>query len=135
MKTFEFENLVLAMPEGDDGFDSLVGKTFQFFGIDCNAFKLNSIVYEALEDEDDGYRSYLGSIELKDDHDYKFLRRPLGRVRIEREDEGRFDGYRFIDVVTNHTWLTIGTDDTDDYYPYFIFNYTPDESQTLIIFQ
>ena len=135
MKTFEFEDLVLALPDGESNFDKMEGGTYLFYGVDCNAFKLNDAVYEALEDEDDGYRSYLGSIELKGNHSFTFFKQPLARVRVVAQDETSLSGFNFVDIQTGHIWLTIGTDNNDEYYPCFIFDYQPDKSQTTIIFE
>lgn len=138
MKTFEFEDLVLALAE--DKFDSLVGGTYLFYGVDNHMFKIGNSIYEALEDADDGYRSYLGSIEIMDTSKYTFQRYPFAVIRIEHTDDGDIDddyfrGYRFVDINTNHCWLKIGTNYGDEYYPCFTFDYMPDTSQTTVIFE
>jgi len=100
--------------------DHLHGKRFGFYGVDGNCFKLGRDVYEAIEDEDDGYRSYLNSIE-KVDFDGIFFKQPLGTIEVKMTD----DWYYLEDVKDGHIWLRVGTDDTDDYYPYFVFDYQP----------
>lgn len=107
-------------------FDNLVDNedTYQFYGVCSNEFKLNETVFEAVEDPDDGYRSYLGSVEVIDS-DGIFFSQPLSTVKIVSFDE-KFDyGYRLIDAEDGHIWLEIGTGDYNDYYPYFIFYYKP----------
>ena len=42
------------------------GKVYRFYGVDNNCFKLDNSVLEAVEDESDGYRSYLATVELAD---------------------------------------------------------------------
>lgn len=105
-----------------------------FFGVSHNQFKLNDKVFEAIEDEADGYRSYLGSIEVRDP-DGIFFGIPLGVVRLDEVEhaDGRddFEGYQLVDVFTGHVWLTFGTENSSDYYPWFIFDYTPDKNQRI----
>jgi len=112
-------------------FLALVGSEVDYYGADegDNAFKVDEVVFKALEDPDDGYRSYLGTINYSEDHNSIFFRAPIARVRIEAfdcEDGSRDDrGYRFVDVEDGHVWLEFGTKDYNDYYPYFIFRHSP----------
>lgn len=102
-----------------------------FYGVDGYAFKLGDQVFEAVEDPSDGYRSYLGSIELAKTDGLIFFDQPLDMVTVRAvrtDDHGRhtgFDGYEMISVADGHVWLRIGTEDWDDYYPLFIFEYHP----------
>ena len=106
--------------------DKLVDKTFPFYGVDGNTFKLGKNVYEAIEDPSDGYRSYLDSVVKKDPSGLNFFKRPIATVRVKRVETDRgLDGYIFIDVADGHEWLHIGTDHNDDYYPSFTFWYRP----------
>jgi myo-inositol-hexaphosphate 3-phosphohydrolase len=105
-------------------FEELIGKELKFYGVDGNTFKLENTVFEALENEDDGYRSYLKSVEVKDPSGLIFFRRSIAKVRMET-GEGDFDGFRLVDVKNGHTWLRLGTDRGDCYYPHFVFEYTP----------
>jgi len=107
------------------GFDELEGKEFKFYGVDNNSFKLDRKVWLAVEDEDDGYRSYLDSIEVLDSKDGIFFRKSLAKVRIYRDQGPYFEGFMLIDVEDGHCWLRVGTDNADDYYPYFVFQYQP----------
>jgi hypothetical protein len=100
-------------------------KTFRFYGVCGNRYKLDDTVWEAIEDPSDGYRSYLGSIEIVDGSKDIFFKDPLATVKIEKFDSRSSSGYQIVDMEDNHIWLTIGTDNTDDYYPYFVFNYKP----------
>jgi hypothetical protein len=104
-------------------------KVFAFYGVCGNQFKLEDVVFEAIEDPDDGYRSYLDTIKVIDS-DGIFQRTPLGYVYILGVEEGSisnygdsFSGYALVDITDNHVWLVIGTDNTDDYYPSFVFHY------------
>lgn len=104
--------------------DDMEGREFAFYGVCNNEFKLDDTVYEALEDEDDGYRSYLDTVIVKQSRGI-FSSQPLARVRLETEDDKNIDVCKLIDVSDGHVWLAFGTGDYDDYYPYFIFDYEP----------
>lgn len=108
--------------------ENMEGQTFEFYGVDNTRFKLNEIVYQALEDEDDGYRSHLGSVEVVQSSKDVFYRSPLAKVRVEKApDRENYEQemWRLVDVKDGHTWLVIGTENTDDYYPWFVFDYSP----------
>lgn len=108
-----------------DQLAGLVGKTVGFYGVDNLCFKLGRKVYEAVEDEDDGYRSYFGSVEVVDANGLIFFQRALATVRIEEWAEGDSEGIALVDVKDGHVWLRFGTDYSDGYYPYFFFTYEP----------
>jgi len=114
-------------------FDEMVDQPFEFYGIDNNQFRLGKldtgelVTFEAMEDENDGYRSYLGSIEVIDSSESIFFQTPVALVRIAKSEKADtfFEGYYLVDVADDHVWLTFGTDNNDDYYPYFTFRYEP----------
>lgn len=107
------------------------GKIYRFYGVDGNFFKLNDSVFEAVEDESDGYRSYLETVRAAAPEGV-FSRATLAYVKVtEVKTEGSidphaypFEGYLLTDGH-GHVWLRVGTEDYDDYYPTFIFEYTP----------
>ncbi len=100
-------------------------KQFDFYGVDNNFYKLDDTIWEAIEDESDGYRSYLGSIEQTFSGDKLiFFPQPLAKVTVQEFDDGQNKGYNLVDVEDNHVWLFIGTNYYDDYYPCFRFEYT-----------
>lgn len=105
--------------------DALVGKEFKFYGAVERQFKLDNTVFQAIEDESDGYRSYLESI-IRIDSEAIFFNQPIAVVRVEKNEMGDFEGFSLLDIEDNHEWLRVGTDiTTDDYYPYFTFDYSP----------
>lgn len=109
-----------------DVMKDLIGKEFDFFGVDGFRFKLDDIILEAIEDGGDGYRSYLGSIAVRPETTNIFFDKPIARIRVE--DYAAIIGYRLIDIMDGHEWLLIGTDNYDDYYPCFMFLYQPKAS-------
>jgi len=107
-------------------------KTFKFYGVDNNFYKLDNTVWEAVEDPSDGYRSYLDSIEEKINSDKLiFFSEPLAEVKVIKSDDNNIDGYSLIDTKDGWVWLRIGTYDYDDYYPCFRFEYNPKPVKTL----
>jgi hypothetical protein len=112
-----------------DTFVSMIGGKYDFYGMDHNAVKLNDMIFEILEDPDDGYRSFLGAVRIADkDSNYTFFRTPIAKVEIKSIDVtelDHFQGYHFIGIKDNHKWGEIGTMYIDDYYPSFVFNYSP----------
>lgn len=103
-------------------------KIYAFYGVDNLWFKLDDKVYLAVEDDDDGYRSYLGSVEVANYHlegDLIFFQKPIAFVRVVRENSGEKENIALIDVEDGHRWLEVGTDYADDYYPMFMFEYFP----------
>jgi len=105
-------------------FEELIGQELPFFGVDNHAFKIGDYVFEAIEDESDGYRSYLKSVEVKEIGDLIFFVTPIATVKITEETGASCDLYVFTDSE-GYVWLTFGTNNTDDYYPYFTFEYKP----------
>lgn len=139
---------------------SLLGGTYDFYGIDDNSFCIGvgetRMVLEAVEDPNDGYRSYFGCFRTSTVNKV-FFREPIARVILEEgglssrtywskrwNDDGtenspseedlrvmrsNFNGWILRDAETSHVWLTVGTDHGDDYYPCFTFRYEPDTSR------
>lgn len=112
--------------------NEMVGQEFDFYGVCSNEFKLDDTVFEALEDESDGYRSYLASIERTVSQGI-FFKMPLARVKVVESSSrrGTFEGWSLVDVEDGHEWLCVGTDYCDDYYPCFTFDYQPKITQTV----
>ncbi len=115
-------------------FHALVGREMNFYGVVDEKFMLDEVVWEAMENENDGYRSSIGDVVLRNDSHELFGKEPLARVRIVDVDrpwdrardepyDNVDDGYKLVDVQDGHVWLTFGTDNEDDYYPRFVFQY------------
>lgn len=104
-------------------FKKTLGKTYKFYGVHDNSFKIGPYIFEAVEDPDDGYRSYMTCIESRKDENLVFLGRSFARVLVEEYSVQEFEGFQLVDVDTEHVWLRFGTDHCDDYYPCFVFQY------------
>ncbi len=120
-------------------FDELLGQMVDFYGVDNGRFRLGMagqlVTFEAVEDENDGYRSMMSEVRLVPDVEAAgiFFATPIASVVVTDatmptdHESGRhsFDGYALRDATTGHVWLTLGTDNDDDYYPCFTFDYQP----------
>lgn len=108
------------------------GTLYSFYGVHDCEFKLGNIVFEALDDPCDGYRSYLDSVPIVNSKSI-FSPLPIINLYFKRDSQmlsEQFgydmpgDFYIFYDK-TGHIWLYFGTDHCDDYYPMFTFHYSP----------
>lgn len=105
------------------------GQYIPFYGVDNYRFKLDDMIFEALEDPSDGYRSYLGNIvidEQKSEDRSIFFPAPVAHVKIvvDSTESTDFNGWTLVDT-DGHIWLTVGTENSNDYYPWFQFTYCP----------
>lgn len=89
---------------------------------------LSGYCYKFVENPDDGYRSYM------EDEIVKYVGTPINNfapvkvcVRLDNglDNEAR-EVLEFVDAVTGKVILIVGTNNTDDYYPYCVFEYTPE---------
>lgn len=88
-------------------------------------FRLDGVVYCAVEDEDDGYRSLLGELLILDYDDIDNVFPPINVDCVLLDDNA---DYRLIlyDVVTSAEVLNVGTCYFDEYYPYFVAQFFPE---------
>ena len=101
---------------------------------DANAcrFRLDGIVYEAVEDPDDGYRSMMRDFKIVENAKMKNVF-PAVEVLVKHREYGdrcNADILDIIDIKTSKTILSVGTDNTDDYYPWFVCEYHPEAMST-----
>lgn len=108
--------------------DFFKDKWFGFCGVCHNCFKLDDKVFEAIEDPCDGYRSYLGTIQLNSGEGLTFFDAPIVQVRIKERNGHDSEGF-VLEDETGHVWLEVGTNYVDDYYPTFVFYYTPSKER------
>lgn len=94
-------------------------------------FVLDGVAYQAIEDDNDGYRSSMGEITTAplDEVANRFPPvRVVGSYLTRRDDSygNSCDILRLTDVVTGQTVLEVGTDNTGDYYPSFTADFWPE---------
>lgn len=104
--------------------EECVGEEFLFYGVDNETFKLNDIIWEAIEGDSDSYRSELAGVQAVTKKGI-FFREPVAIVRVEVDEAGDNSGYKLVDIEYDHTWVEMGTNSSDSYYPMFYFNYYP----------
>ena len=100
----------------------------------CNyvKFRLDNVTYMAVEDPEDGYRSCCNELEIVDEECKTKL--PAILVECKMREDSNVTGWReykndileFYDAVNKQMFMAVGTGNIDDYYPYFVFEYTPE---------
>lgn len=130
-----------------DEYMKLIGCEFDFHGAQDNLVRLNNVVYEFLEDPDDGYRSHLGAVRISPAAEHTgFFPNPVAKVILVSTDnkeswpdewtpppedpysDGPFSGFYLIDADDYHVWVQIGTEYRDSYYPCMVTHYSPKKS-------
>lgn len=112
-------------------FKKLVGRAGSLYTCTLlNSFQLGSVIFEVMEDEEDGYRSSMQEVKIVNDMAPKG--ELLGQIQVIDMDTTELSGYALKDS-DGHVWLEFGTNHSDDYYPYFVFNWTPKPSITDIM--
>ena len=92
-------------------------------------FVLDGITYKAVEDSDDGYRSYLKELEVSFEKISNTFppQKVIGKMKENYDYVCNTDDViQFLDVVTEKIVLEIGTGNTDDYYPYCVIHWYPE---------
>jgi len=96
---------------------------------DCEVvrFVLDGKTYKATEDPDDGYRSYLKELEVTDEKVANSFppQKVVGKMKDDSDWE-KNDTIQFIDTTTGKVVLEVGTDNNDDYYPYCVLYWSPE---------
>ena len=102
-------------------------ETSTLYDRDCQVvcFRLDDIIYVAKEDPDDGYRSHMEELSVAP-IDVK-MKNTFPSVQVIGVYQGdSSDILELIDSQTGEVVLEIGTDKTDDYYPYFVSSFHPE---------
>jgi len=90
-------------------------------------FILDGITYKAVEDPSDGYRSYLKELIISNEKVSNIF--PPQEVVGKMKDNEKYsinDTIQFFDTTTGKVVLEVGTDNTDDYYPYCVIYWNPE---------
>lgn len=104
--------------------------TFVWSGAtDCNyiKFRLDGVTYIAIENPDDGYRTFIEEIQVVDEDceiklpniDVRCTMRPDTSIE-------KMDVLEFWDFKTKLCVLAVGTQNIDDYYPLAVMEYYPE---------
>lgn len=87
-------------------------------------FRLDGVVYVAVEDPNDGYRSCLDKIFVGEGPMHNEFQ-PHKVVCNMRDTHGE-DILDIVDATTGKIVISVGTDGTDDYYPGFVSIFNPE---------
>jgi len=90
------------------------------------SFKLDGIIYTAIENPSDGYRSMMEKL-VVDEHDID-TRLPEIEVVGKMKDDSSWESnnvLQLIDSKNGKVILEVGTANTADYYPYFVAKWHP----------
>jgi len=90
-------------------------------GADVIRFVLDGVIYAAYENEEDGYRSSLGEIEIESKPVLNMFRRTKVMVSIDKDEAMA----SFADAKNGKEIMAIGTGNWSDYYPYFVASFDP----------
>ena len=88
-------------------------------------FELDGQVYEAVENPDDGYRSYMEKLVISNEKIKNKI--PKTQIVCAYRNDDDCDLLDFIDCKNGKVFLTIGTKHVGDYYPVCIFEYSPEK--------
>lgn len=92
-------------------------------------FTLNNKTYKAVEDDNDGYRSSMGSLVLTDETPRNRFK-PIKVMCSYTSGSDQFsedDILQFTNIKTGKLILEVGTHNINDYYPSFVANFHEDE--------
>ena len=92
-------------------------------------FRLDDVIYSAIEDPSDGYRSSMRDLNIE--HGFmKNTFEPIEVLCIYREKDGEYGGTDdiliLVDIGTDEKVLEVGTTNTDDYYPCYVASFHPE---------
>jgi hypothetical protein len=121
------EHVLDAVDFSDESIKCSYGEGFE----DCPAcrFRLDGIVYVAVEAPDDGYRSHCREIAIDPAATMKNTFPAvsvIGRYRTKGENGETDDVIEFIDMHTSNVILEVGTLDIDEYYQEYVATFSPE---------
>ena len=93
----------------------------------CIIFILDDIKYIASEDPEDGYRSCMKELEITEERISNIFESV--EVLCKMKEDGAYETNDILEIYDAENGLlilSIGTGNTDDYYPYFEFDYNPE---------
>lgn len=87
-------------------------------------FELDGQVYEAVENPDDGYRSYMEKLVISNEKIKNKI--PKTQIVCVYRNDDDCDLLDFIDCKNGKVFMTVGTKYVHDYYPVCTFEYHPE---------
>ena len=96
-------------------------------------FVLDGETYTASEDPDDGYRSCMREIKKSNNVVKNMFAscNVIGTMRVP--DYGTSEIIDLTDSITRKVVLSVGTENTDDYYPMWVADFTPENMAVNVI--
>lgn len=89
-------------------------------------FTIDGENYRAVENPDDGFRSYCEDLDLCDEKPTITFPAVEVIIKAKNEKDG-FCGIEFMDILGKEVVLRLGTDYSMDYYPYCRFEWYPEK--------
>jgi len=97
---------------------------------ECEAcwFELDGVIYGAIEDPEDDYRSHMKELTIDEARKIKNTFPPCEVLcrYDEKGEDGSADLLELIDTTTGEVVLRVGTENTDDYYPWYTAAFFPE---------
>lgn len=107
----------------------VLARKYDFWEDECNyiKFTLDGVTYLAIENPDDGYRSYMNELEVSEEPckiklpNIEVVCTMMGDTKYESNDV-----LQFVDVLSGKEIMSVGTENYNDYYPYCHLEYHPE---------
>jgi hypothetical protein len=107
-----------------------------FENAECIRFRLDGVVYIAVSNPDDGYRSSMDQLFVSPSDEVHNVFPPIKVVATKQPNDDEWgtvnDVLMLTDVVTDKVVMEVGTTNTDDYYPGFVSSFSPENMVTNI---
>lgn len=87
-------------------------------------FQLGDTVYQAVEDGNDGYRSYMGPLTVTEEPIENRFRGV--RVLARMQPGGDTEVLELVHAATGKVILAVGTDNVNDWYPCWVASFAPE---------
>lgn len=120
------EHLLDAVDESTEQVKSWFGESME--NVNCIRFRLDGVVYTAVEDPDDGYRSSMEKLFVSQDEMKNVFASVKVLARIDEKGEygDRAEVLELLDLANGKVILRVGTENCDDYYPCFVASWKPE---------
>lgn len=130
METVELKSLIGKHKLSGVDFENESIKRYEWLDLeDCQVvrFCLDGKTYMAVEDPSDGYRSRMQHcLVVNEKPKNRFKAVEVYGVMKGKENYSENDVIQFYDTETNKIVLEIGTSNSDDYYPSWVANWSPE---------